>query len=192
MRGKSPSEAVTTYIETLQRARSCVTADVVRASGIPRPGASAAIFLARGEQVRLDGGRIPLALRVLQQFTVEEDTLRLRRERWRITIRQYMYSIEEPDSEREIVAFHWHPQIEGKPFPHLHLHAASGIRPELAALHIPTERVALEDVLRLLLEDLEVQPRRQNWHQVLTATRAAFVAARRWPWSDTPRTEPNR
>lgn len=64
--------------------------------------------------------------------------------------------------------------------PHLHVGAAMG--PNAATIlggHVPTGRVAMEDVLRLLIE-LGVQPRRDDWQAVLDETQSAFERWRSW------------
>jgi hypothetical protein len=47
-------------------------------------------------------------------------------------------------------------------------------------VHIPTGRVALEDVIRLAVEEFHVEPRRADWNEVLIRTRQGFVEQRTW------------
>lgn len=51
----------------------------------------------------------------------------------------------------------------------------------LTKSHFPTERVALERVIRLLIDDLQVEPLRQDWDRMLTRTEEAFYQKRTWP-----------
>ena len=74
----------------------------------------------------------------------------------------------------EVVAYHWHPEsAEGAADPHVHFGPASArpdsaVRPgELHKVHFPTGFVTLEDVIRLLIEEFNVEPRRSDWREVL-------------------------
>ncbi|MGH2607817.1 MAG: hypothetical protein ACRDHF_01900 [Tepidiformaceae bacterium] len=71
--------------------------------------------------------------------------------------------------ERELLVFHWNPAgPEGKPFPHLHLSAAAEVgNRALTRAHIPTGEVTLRDVVRLLIEELGIRPRRNDWRRIL-------------------------
>lgn len=84
--------------------------------------------------------------------------------------------------EREILAFHWHPVgLSHVTDPHLHL--ASRLIPldmgrdqdplALAGIHIPTGFVTLEDVVRLLITEIGIRPRRTDWGDLLRENRLA-------------------
>ena len=83
----------------------------------------------------------------------------------------YWYTIE-TEAEQEIIAYHWHPNAPGEvTFPHVHLGYAVKVEDEaMAKAHLPTGRVALEDVLRLAIRELGVRPLRTDWQEVLDAT----------------------
>lgn len=71
--------------------------------------------------------------------------------------------------EREILAFHFNPDgPEARPYPHLHLGPAAevGLR-VLTRAHIPTAIVTLAHVIRLLVDEFAVKPRRSDWRAVL-------------------------
>ncbi len=79
---------------------------------------------------------------------------------------------------REILVYHWHP--EGvSPITHPHMHLSTRIRPiplepvgstySLAAHHIPTGQITLADVVRYLIVEAGVEPRRGDWAEVLAA-----------------------
>jgi hypothetical protein len=53
--------------------------------------------------------------------------------------------------EREMFAYHWHSnERTAITFPHFHLYQGSGaMRDEVRKAHVPTGRLAFEDVLRL-------------------------------------------
>ena len=87
------------------------------------------------------------------------------------------------------MSYHWHPDGPGgATYPHLHLGLACGVPPRPAGLihpdvHIPTGRVALEDLLRLAIEQLEVKPLRDDWAEVLAASQRAFEESQSWAQS---------
>lgn len=81
---------------------------------------------------------------------------------------------------QEFLSYHWHPAgLSHVTEPHLHL--SSRLRPvevastgrvphelSLADLHVPTGRVELADVVRLLIRELAVRPLRDDWEAVLS------------------------
>ena len=48
----------------------------------------------------------------------------------------------------------------------------------LVTAHVPTGRVALQDVLRLAITDLGTRPQRDDWRQILDETQSAYEMAR--------------
>ncbi len=75
---------------------------------------------------------------------------------WKVKITAYPYTLEESKGGEMIS---WHPTGPGAlPYPHLHLGAAVDVgRAELEGAHIPTGRVALEQVLRFAIETFRVR-----------------------------------
>jgi hypothetical protein len=49
-----------------------------------------------------------------------------------------------------------------------------------SAAHLPTGRVSIESVLRLLLDDLGVTARRRDYAKVLDDAERPFIRHRRW------------
>jgi hypothetical protein len=91
--------------------------------------------------------------------------------RW--SVRGLSYRCELYDAEREILAYHWHPFARGDVvFPHLHLSAGARVgNSNLTRAHLPTGSVLLEDVLRLAIDAFGVQPLREDWSELLVASR---------------------
>lgn len=79
-----------------------------------------------------------------------------------------MYTFHNTDG-REVISFHWHPQGNSPiTYPHFHLGAGAQIgRRELQNCHIPTETMSLERVLRFAIEELGVEPLRDDWDDVV-------------------------
>jgi hypothetical protein len=70
---------------------------------------------------------------------------------------------------------------DGSPLdaPHLQVRDPRAPRWPLRKAHLPTGRVALEDVVALAIE-LGAKPLRRDWRTVLVQTRAAFHRWRTW------------
>lgn len=101
--------------------------------------------------------------------------------RWKVETAAYHHALETPDA-KEIVAYHWHPS-QASIFAHSHMHLGAGIGANLGTLektHIPTGRIALEDVIKFAILELGVEPRRDDWREVLSETRAASEERRTW------------
>lgn len=99
---------------------------------------------------------------------------------WVVQTTSYEYVITDQDGQ-ELLAFHWHPEWRGEvKFTHLHLqHRLLTRRWGLFEnKHLPTGRVALEDVLEMLLVELEIPPHRDDWRETLERTRAQFEQIR--------------
>ncbi len=105
---------------------------------------------------------------------------------WATRIGKYEYSVLDKD-DREILAFHWHPgQRNTVSWPHLHMGNAIlvGTYGFLHKAHIRTERIALEDVVRLAIEEFGISPVPQhvdNWDRTLDQRRKEFERLRTWP-----------
>ncbi|HEY8489979.1 MAG TPA: hypothetical protein VIO14_03205 [Dehalococcoidia bacterium] len=93
---------------------------------------------------------------------------------WKVITVAYWYSLEDLES-REVLAYHWHPN-SGSPLvtPHLHLGTAYAVDPgPLVRCHLPTGRVAVEDVIRLAIE-LGARPLQKRWERILDEGQAAY------------------
>jgi hypothetical protein len=73
----------------------------------------------------------------------------------------------------ELLAFHWHPLgASHVRTPHLHVGAEVRIGSRwLPKVHVPTGAVALQDVVAICVDELEVEPIRDDWRVVLERTR---------------------
>ena len=76
----------------------------------------------------------------------------------------------------------------GYPRCHLHIHATSqhytGEKP-FAQLHLPTRRITLEQIVWHLIREHGVQPRRDDWHDILWRHETRFRDTQRdkpWPY----------
>jgi hypothetical protein len=99
------------------------------------------------------------------------------------TVAYYYTVIELDDPWREVFAYHWHPQGRSPViFPHFHLYQGVGtMRGEVRKAHFPTGRIALEEVLRLVIQEFGVIPLRDDWEAILHRTQSTFEGWRSWP-----------
>ena len=117
-----------------------------------------------------------LYLKATQNFHVAPDPTPGRDGEFKVFTDYYAYTASEsPDLETELLAWHWHPDAH----PVTHLHVGGDAR--FAKMHIPTGRVLFEDVLRFLITDLGVVPKKQDWDDI-TGDVVKRVKAY-WTWS---------
>jgi hypothetical protein len=101
---------------------------------------------------------------------------------WTASTTEYIYRVSD-ERDDVLAAWHWHPmeQTSGDdaPWPHLHAYGAHDTL-TLHKLHLPTGRVGLEAVVRFLVSDLGVVPRRADWRAILDRAEAHFREHRSW------------
>jgi hypothetical protein len=173
--GRTPAEAVGTFIAQFQHVVACITQAVIGIRGpsgyqpATEPHVAA---LNRGLPVSLQGPT-SLRLQVTLLYTVVRN---LGKEPWRVQIAGYIYAIRKGDNI-EVLAYHWHPRGTSRvTWPHLHVGAANS-PPVLPRTHLPTGHVPLQDIVRLVIEELGVEARRDDWREVVVRTRQALGEA---------------
>lgn len=120
----------------------------------------------------VEGG---VLLRLRQRFHSIEESQASAAERWHVSTLAYDYRLSRVRDGSELLSWHWHPQT-AIAFPHLHAAADDLSR----KVHIPSGRVSIEAVLRMLLGELGVPARRDDWAAVLDEAEARFIKHRRW------------
>ncbi len=142
-------------------------------------------FGREGEPVPLRGPAGPsgLLFAVRHQDRIVETVPAALQPAWRVTTTAYAYRLLDRD-ERELLVFHWQPgpDFAGPDYPHLHVSAsriarvtATEERPlPLDKRHIPTGRVFLAAVVRMLITEFEIKPIVADWARRLAPTEAAF------------------
>ena len=168
MLGRTPAEAVNQYIQSVQSVVSCVSDAVVGVRGgyyvsdVPH-------ILSTNERrpIRL-GGTSRFWLSFQQYYHVVESEIHSTP--WTVAEVGYRYRVLDAN-HREVLAYHWHPGGQSPiTFQHLHIgHGALLTREELHTAHLPTGYVSLPDIIRLLIGDLRVTPRRSDWQSILSA-----------------------
>jgi hypothetical protein len=147
------------YIEAFR----CVTDVGFVPGGIQPGGPHVAFFLGRTVILRGGVGLNPIRLRASLDYQIEASVER--RGWWDAVRAGWIYDIRADDDNR-IIAFHWHPSSGRVTWPHLHAYGTNEAV-DLHRLHPPTGTVTAGSVVRFLIEDLGVLPRRPNWQAVL-------------------------
>jgi len=183
--GRNPREAAGRFLAPIARALACVTPTRPIATG-HAAGCAGVLTFPAGGAVTLGPRRLRFG--VTMRYTIERTAdPHDPRGPWKVRTLGYAYTLDAATGP-ELLAYHWHPdQPEGRrlvAFPHVHVRAIKdGADRRLCVAHLPTGRIALEDVLELLLGDFKVRRLRGDWRQVLGETRAAFMRYRTWPRS---------
>ena len=141
------------------------------------PGEPQGAVLNRGEPTRLKG--VKLKLEVSQQFEIVGATGE--RGPWKVHTLAYWYAITRNDGS-EVIAYQWHPAADSHAaFPHLHIGSAElDVEGWLSnKTHIPTARIAIEDVVVLAIE-LGATPLQSDWEERISGTRARFRKYASW------------
>lgn len=94
-------------------------------------------------------------------------------------VRRYFFGVANLD-DRELFAYHWHPDGSSDVItPHLHVSVAPPVllpgraeasdsqRLVIGKLHFPTHHNELPELIRFLITELGVGPRRTDWEVVL-------------------------
>jgi hypothetical protein len=191
--GKTPRAAVNAYLAPFRRAFDCITNAQPTALYPPnslRPeeaeGRTFPLTLADGGPVLLhvDHGYPRLALSVGQIFSLRHVPQDPERGPWKVHTEAYRYTLHDAE-ERDLWAYHYHPRGESDiTWPHFHVYAATDIRADLAESHYPTGRMAVEEVLLLLLDRRQgrygIRALRDDWMSVLTRGLRTFERYRTW------------
>lgn len=161
MPGDSPYEAVTSFLDPLQNAVSCLGPAKLTLSpgGRHEPGKVHSWALNGGEGMRLRvADDVWATLRLTMHYEIVRSDPTKHEGTWRVTTHAYAYELVH---ETGLVwSMHWHPTGNSPvTFPHLHLSPyGSG--------HFLTSRHSLESAVQWCIE-MGAQPTRENWRAVL-------------------------
>lgn len=87
---------------------------------------------------------------------------------WQVQRAAYFYAVGRQDTG-ELLAFHWHPRGKS-PVTTSHLHVRANIQIGerwLGKVHLPTGFVAIEDIVKLAIRELGVEPIREDWEALI-------------------------
>jgi hypothetical protein len=184
--GRKPHEAVSSFIDSMQKSVSYVTDSVLRPSkNAYAPSAKPHILTFQDDPVALNGGDFALSVR--HDYRILRGIGGLHR-RWKVQTNAYYYELQ-TRSGYEILSYHWHPEAPSPAtFPHMHIGTGSGVAINgLLKAHFPTPRIPLEDFIRTLITDFGVRCNREDWEHVLGRSRAKHEADRTWQYTPTER-----
>lgn len=87
-------------------------------------------------------------------------------------------------NERELLVYHWQPGSAylGPDYPHVHVSAELDAQTsavdrqsiDLDKLHLPTGRVSLASVVRMLIAEFRVAPQHHDWVETLDRAERVF------------------
>jgi len=123
----------------------------------------------------------PLFLAVTQTYSLVQTQDR----QFKANTTGYMYEVlvKRNSTELEtIFEFHWHPQTTPRlRWPHLHV-IGNTHDGDIARVHFPTARLAIEDFIRLLIRDFGVKPRLpyEDAKKILTKNKKALMESASW------------
>lgn len=174
------------YTRILQQSLGCLTNGQWFVGPSPTQGRNLSLLTnPRRIPLRRSDGLPTLVLESSQLFTIVPDP-RYPGE-YKASTLQYIYelALETPelDEAPEVLSWHWHPLVtQDRPTPHMHVWGTqAGLVASLSKLHVPSGRVAFEEVVRFLFTDLDVTPARpDDWDEKLTDSYDRFVAHRTW------------
>lgn len=169
MAGRTEPQAVKAFVKPIAKAVHCFTEDNLRPSGYKSTDGDLLLLLNEGEPSELRG--CGLALELAHHFRIVEASGKLGP--YKVQTTGYQYRISEAKTDEELYCFHWHPH-SSRSDPHLHVPAAD------RRIHIPTGRIAIEQVL-LLVEELGALPIESKWQAVVQDSFRRFRDFRTWP-----------
>lgn len=182
---QTPNDAANALVASARTALQCITRAEVFGSG-SNPGHVNALTI-------VGAGRAPnepmllrnrqhqphLLLDISIEYTVAYLPDETMQQPYRATIANYAYAIQDL-SGSELFAYHWHPTgVSHVKTPLMHFNGSTPVRmpkrpghPDervlsLRRAHFPTRRIELAAFIRFLIRDLDVEPRRPDWEQVL-------------------------
>lgn len=173
------------FINDLQEALACVTTERLSFAKYHQSDVPHVVWLADDAATVKLRGQFQLGLAVALRYQVVPS------ERsdngWKIRTTKYIYEIADERGD-SLFEFHWHPDGSSRvTTPHLHIRPSLKVAVEVQDLyrkvtksHIPTGRVALEQVVRFLIAELDIVPLRDDWEKVLQATEDRFKDWRTW------------
>lgn len=121
--------------------------------------------------------REELFFRAVQRFTIvpderEEGSLKVRTQ-------EYVYWLHrEEHGTYGLLNWHWHPPERERP--HIHVSASLDGLGDIEDLHLPTGRVSFEEIVRFLIEEVEVEAIRDDWRETLDEVEQRFRTYRTW------------
>jgi len=164
----TPEEATFHFAQVFQNTAACICSVPFNYPAAKPLDATQALVLGGGDEVPIGDG---LYLTAGHYYTVTEA------ERGEFAIRTggYFYGVASDEEGGELVCWHWHQGMTSWcQWPHLHA------RTPRHGDHIPTARVAFEQVVRWLIVEADLPALRHDWAEVLDANEEDWRSRRSW------------
>lgn len=162
----TPEEAAFHFAEAFQSTAACVCNAVFNYPAAQPVDTTRSLVLARGADVPIGRG---LYLYAAHHYTVVEQE-----ERFAVRTGGYIYSVNSDERGGELYGWHWHPESSSWcAWPHLHA-------PTTLGDHLPTGRVAFEQVVRWLIHEAGLLPLRPDAAEILDQNEADWRDRRSW------------
>lgn len=171
----TPNRAFRDYLDPLEQALGCIASERLVAMS-PRPrdvGPVYTIVLNNNEPVVLKG-KSPIRLSAGQLCRIIE-YVGTGQVVYKVQLVGYWYILSSQEG-REILTYHWTPEEDDALMittPHLHVGSVNisdtaPLSPKtFNKLHVPTGVVSLQSVVRFLITEVGVEPRRADWSEIL-------------------------
>jgi hypothetical protein len=178
--GRTAQEAARNFLTPLKAAVGCVTREGFVARGTRVAGQQQTAHFRDGFAILNRRHGQPVSLELYHRYVVHE--VEGNRGPWNASTVEYVYEISD-ERDDLIAAWHWHPSTTQTDdqirWPHVHAYGARD-RLTLHKPHLPTSRISIEAVIRFLIQDLDVVPRRIDWDSTLIRNEKAFRRLRSW------------
>jgi hypothetical protein len=179
---KSPAAARKRYVRFFQLSLSCLTKAIWVFGPGPASQPDDVVALVASDapiHLRCSNGLGDLFLTPTQLFKIIPDTRFSGEYKARTLAYIYSVQVDSKDAENaELIAWHWHPlTTPDRVEPHMHVQATP---PLGLKVHMPSGRVSFEQVVRFLVDDLHIEPRRKDWRTVIDECDQRFRAFRTW------------
>jgi hypothetical protein len=183
--GRTPAEAFRDFIEPIKDVVSCLGAAQVTpsAGGRTEPDIIHAWTINGATGLVFPGGwhfEAQMHYEISESFTGV----------WRVHTRAYRYRLAQ--AGQDLFRIHWHPdRVSRYHLPHVHL-SLSGTEGSVVTSmkeHLPTGRLTFEDAVEWAVE-VGVRPAREDWRDVVAATRDLHVKHRTWSTHPPPSSGP--
>jgi hypothetical protein len=178
-RARSQKAGEQRFKEVLQYSLSCISQTVWVTTPSLRGPRGTMLLTTRETPIRLrtrDGADLYLTAGLDFQFVERDD--------WHCTTLAYTYTLYSPELV-EVMSWQWR---RGSPqLPHLHVRAdMPALGGAIRKLHLPTGRVAFEEIVAFLINDLDVVTRMDDWRERVDEALYYFLTYRTWPGSQRP------
>lgn len=162
----TPEEAAFHFAEAFQSTAACVCNARFNYPAVHPPDTTRVLALAGGADVPVGNG---LYLYASHQYAIAKDE-----EGYVVRTGGYLYSVNSDVQGGELFGWHWHPESASWClWPHVHVPADHGD-------HLPTGRVAFEQIVRWLLQEARLPPLRADWEELLERNELDWRDRRSW------------